>query len=128
MDKEQLKQLLSEFSKQEILELISDKPVNKKRRRGKGKRKNKSSKPDFVNKFDEMIQNISLTNEEKKELKQAEQADSTAKTNPFRGRREEVSKVKITCVSCNREYEMYPSQIHNRNRWTCNRCLSGRHG
>ena len=120
MDKEQLKQLLSEFSKQEILELISDKPVNK--------RKNKSSKPDFVNKFDEMIQNISLTNEEKKELKQAEQADSTAKTNPFRGRREEVSKVKITCVSCNREYEMYPSQIHNRNRWTCNRCLSGRHG
>lgn len=42
MDKKQLKELLSQFSKEEILDLISDtesKPTNKKRRRGKGGRK-----------------------------------------------------------------------------------------
>ena len=72
MDKKQLKELLSQFSKEEILDLISDtesKPTNKKRRRGKGGRKKNKSKPKFVNKFDEMMNNISLTNDEIKELK-----------------------------------------------------------
>ena len=78
---------------------------------------------DFVNKFDEMMNNISLTNDEIKELKLAEQSDAASEQNPFRGRRQKVSKVKVVCVSCNREYEMYPSQIHNRERWTCNRCI-----
>ena len=131
MDKKQLKELLSQFSKEEILDLISDtesKPTNKKRRRGKGGRKKNKSKPKFVNKFDEMMNNISLTNDEIKELKLAEQSDAASEQNPFRGRRQKVSKVKVVCVSCNREYEMYPSQIHNRERWTCNRCLSGSHG
>jgi len=133
MDKEELKELLSQFSKEEILDLIPDeekKPVNKKRRRGKGGRKNKNPRPEFVNKFDEMMQGISLTGDEKKELKQAEEADASAssKENPFKGRRNKVSKIDIHCRSCHREYKMYPSQIHNRERWTCNRCLSGRQG
>ena len=76
------------------------------------------------------MQGISLTGDEKKELKQAEEADASAssKENPFKGRRNKVSKIDIHCRSCHREYKMYPSQIHNRERWTCNRCLSGRQG
>ena len=131
MDKKELKELLSQFTREEILDIVSeveDKKPNRKRRRGKGSRKNRQSKPGFMNKFDEMMNNISLTNDEIKELKLAEQSDTASEQNPFRGRRQKASKVKVVCVSCNREYEMYPSQIHNRERWTCNRCLSGRHG
>jgi|TARA_Y100000593_G_scaffold26064_1_gene51846 hypothetical protein len=131
MDKKELKELLSQFTREEILDIVSeveDKKPNRKRRRGKGSRKNRQSKPGFKNKFDEMMNNISLTNDEIKELKLAEQSDTASEQNPFRGRRQKASKVKVVCVSCNREYEMYPSQIHNRERWTCNRCLSGRHG
>ena len=134
MDKqEQLKDLLKQFSQEEIREALGNEKKNKNRRRGKGKRKNKNPRPEFVNKFDEMMQDISLTSDEKKELKQAEEADAadasaSNKADPFRGRRNKVSKVDIHCRSCHREYKMYPSQIHNRERWTCNRCLSGRQG
>ena len=118
--------------RKEIREALGNEKKNKNRRRGKGKRKNKNSNPKGVdkptNKFDEMMQGMNLTGDEKKELKQAEKSDASSEANPFKGRRDKVSKLEIACTSCRREYKMYPSQIHNRERWTCNRCLSGRQG
>ena len=90
--KEALLKLLSQFSEEEINELLSAKEEDdndgvftinkdKKRRRGKGKRKRGNNKnqenknTDFVNKFDEMMGNISLSSDERKELDQASKAD-----------------------------------------------------
>ena len=65
MDKEELQKLLKQFSQEEIREALGQKPKNKKRRRGKGKRKKNypavTNKNAPVNKFDDMMQSISLT-------------------------------------------------------------------
>ena len=79
MDKEELQKLLKQFTQEEIREALGQKPKDKKRRRGKGKRKKSpptnNQEPKTVNKFDDMISNISLSADEKKELAEAEQSD-----------------------------------------------------
>tara|TARA_R100001198_G_scaffold33951_1_gene18332 strand:+ start:4462 stop:4857 length:396 start_codon:yes stop_codon:yes gene_type:complete len=129
MDKEELQKLLKQFSQEEIREALGQKPKNKKRRRGKGKRKKNSpaatNKSAPVNKFDDMMQSISLTADERKELADAEASDKMAKPNPNRGKRNAVKKQKFRCASCGKDFEMFPSQVYNRERWKCNRCVTG---
>jgi hypothetical protein len=144
--KKALLELLSQFSEEEINELLSAKEEestdgvftinkNKKRRRGKGKRKrgsrNKQDKQenkdsDFVNKFDEMMGTIALSSDERKELEEASKADQNAAINPLRGKRAKAEKVKIKCVACHKDYEVYPSSVYSKDRWRCNNCCSGR--
>ena len=129
MDKEELQKLLKQFTQEEIREALGQKQKDKKRRRGKGKRKKSpptnNQEPKTVNKFDDMISNISLSADEKKELAEAEQSDKLAKPNPNRGKRNSVSRKTFRCSSCGRDFEMFPSQVHNRERWKCNRCVTG---
>tara|TARA_R110000751_G_scaffold72839_2_gene147503 strand:+ start:3709 stop:4104 length:396 start_codon:yes stop_codon:yes gene_type:complete len=129
MDKQQLKDLLKQFSQEEIRDALGDEKKNKNRRRGKGKRKksnnNKRPQDNFENKFDDIISTIRLSPEEEKELKEAEKADSGSEINPNRGKRGSAEKKPIRCSSCGRDYKMFPSQIFNRERWKCNRCITG---
>ena len=105
---------------------------DKKRRRGKGKRKRGNNKnqenknTDFVNKFDEMMGNISLSSDERKELDQASKADKNAKPNPLRGKRNKAEKITIKCIGCHKDFKVYPSSVYNKDRWRCNSCISGR--
>lgn len=141
--KELLLELLSQFSQEEIKELLSAKQEestdgvftinkDKKRRRGKGKRKrgnnnNKENKDsNFVNKFDEMMGTIALSSDERKELEEASKADQNATVNPFRGKRAKAKKITIKCTECHKDFEVYPSSVYNKDRWRCNACISGR--
>jgi len=128
MDKEQLKDLLKQFSQEEIREALGNEKKNKNRRRGKGKRKKPNNKrrtqQDAENRFDDMISTIRLSPDEKKELEEAEKADKGAEINPNRGKRGPVQKQSFRCTSCGRDYKMFPSQIFNRERWKCNRCIT----
>lgn len=141
--KELLLELLSQFSQEEIKELLSAKQEentdgvftinkDKKRRRGKGKRKrgnnnNKENKDsNFVNKFDEMMGTIALSSDERKELEEASKADQNATVNPFRGKRAKAKKITIKCTECHKDFEVYPSSVYNKDRWRCNTCISGR--
>tara|TARA_R110002012_G_scaffold214684_3_gene385782 strand:- start:2062 stop:2499 length:438 start_codon:yes stop_codon:yes gene_type:complete len=142
--KEALLKLLGQFSEEEINELLSSKKEDKdddgvftinkdkKRRRGKGKRKRGNNKnqenkdSNFVNKFDDMMGNISLSSDERKELDQASKADKDATVNPLRGKRNKAEKVSIKCSSCHKDFKVYPSSIYNKDRWRCNACISGR--
>jgi hypothetical protein len=141
--KELLLELLSQFSEEEIKELLSGKEEestdgvftinkDKKRRRGKGKRKrgnnkNKENKDsNFVNKFDDMMGAIALSSDERKELEEASKADQNATVNPFRGKRAKAEKISIKCIACHKDYEVYPSSVYSKDRWRCNNCCSGR--
>ena len=79
MDKEKLKDLLKQFSQEEIREALGNENKNKNRRRGKGKRKksgNKRRPPrNTENKFDDIISTIRLSPDEEQELKEAESID-----------------------------------------------------
>jgi hypothetical protein len=129
MDKEQLKDLLKQFSQEEIREALGDEKKNKNRRRGKGKRKKSNNKTrpqeNFENKFDDIISTIRLSADEERELKEAGKADEGAEINPNRGKRTAAEKQSFRCSSCGRDYKMFPSQIFNRERWKCNRCITG---
>ncbi len=129
MDKEQLKDLLKQFSQEEIREALGNEKKDKNRRRGKGKRKKPNNKirpqQNTENRFDDMISTIRLSPDEKKELKEAEMADKGAAINPNRGKRVVVEKQSFRCTSCGRDYKMFPSQIFNRDRWKCNKCITG---
>lgn len=135
MDKEQLKDLLKQFSQEEIREALGDKKKDKNRRRGKGKRKKTSNnnKPSDIkkpqnsseNKFDDIISTIRLSSDEEKELRDAAEADKGAEVNPNRGKRNLAEKKSFRCSSCGRDHQMFPSQIFNRERWKCNRCITG---
>lgn len=129
MDKETLKDLLKQFSQEEIREALGNENKNKNRRRGKGKRKKPSNKKgpqgNVENKFDDIISTIRLSSDEEKELREAEKADEGAEINPNRGRRSPAEKRSFRCTSCGRDYKMFPSQIFNRDRWKCNRCITG---
>jgi|TARA_R110002020_G_scaffold99276_4_gene235775 DNA-directed RNA polymerase subunit RPC12/RpoP len=128
MDKEQLKDLLKQFSQEEIREALGNEK-KKNRRRGKGKRKKTSNKKrpqdNVENKFDDMISTIRLSADEEKELREAGKADEGAEINPNRGKRGSAEKQSFRCASCGRDYKMFPSQIYNRERWKCNRCITG---
>lgn len=141
--KELLLELLSQFSEEEIKELLSGKEEestdgvftinkDKKRRRGKGKRKRGNNKSkenkdsNFVNKFDEMMGTIALSSDERKELEEASKADQNATVNPFRGKRAKAEKITIKCIGCHKDFEVYPSSVYNKDRWRCNTCISGR--
>jgi hypothetical protein len=124
--KEQLLKLLSEFSEEELSELL---PAKKKRRRGKGKRKKRQQpikESNTNNKFDEIMGSIILTSDERQELDQAKKLDKGAEPNKFRGLRNEAKKIKVQCCKCNKEFEMFQSQVMNAERWSCNNCLVGR--
>ena len=129
MDKETLKDLLKQFSQEEIREALGNENKNKNRRRGKGKRKKSSNKKkpqgNVENKFDDIISTIRLSSDEEKELREAAKADEGAEVNPNRGRRSPAKKQSFRCSSCGRDYKMFPSQIFNRERWKCNRCITG---
>jgi len=135
MDKEQLKDLLKQFSQEEIREALGDKKKDKNRRRGKGKRKkssndkepinNKKLQESSENKFDDIISTIRLSSDEEKELRDAAEADKGAEVNPNRGRRNLVEKKPFRCSSCGKDHKMFPSQVFNRERWKCNRCIIG---
>jgi nitrogen regulatory protein PII len=130
MDKKEIEELLQQFSQEEIKEALSKATKNKKRRRGRGKRKNNSKaqtkKQNSNNKFDDIMSTIRLSPDEVQELKEAAKADKMANQQQFKGRREQVKKVKITCSLCHKEFNMFPSQIFNKERWRCNSCISGR--
>jgi|TARA_R110000824_G_scaffold3391_3_gene16144 DNA-directed RNA polymerase subunit RPC12/RpoP len=129
MDKQQLKDLLKQFSEEEIRDALGDEKKNKNRRRGKGKRKksnnNKRPQDNFENKFDDIISTIRLSPEEAEELKEAEKSDKGAEMNPNRGKRGSAEKKSFRCAACGRDYKMFPSQVFNRERWKCNRCITG---
>jgi|10_taG_2_1085330.scaffolds.fasta_scaffold00383_4 hypothetical protein len=129
MDKKELKDLLKQFSQEEIREALGNESKNKNRRRGKGKRKksnnNRRPQRNAENKFDDIISTIRLSPDEQKELKEAEKADKGAEVNPNRGKRGAAEKKSVRCSSCGRDYKMFPSQIFNRERWKCNRCITG---
>tara|TARA_R100001129_G_C5314011_1_gene245961 strand:- start:752 stop:1144 length:393 start_codon:yes stop_codon:yes gene_type:complete len=130
MDKQEIEELLQQFTQEEIRDAISSSSKNKKRRRGKGKRKKNSSpktqSQSSGNKFDDMMSNISLSSEESKELKEAAKSDSMANQTQNKGKRPEVKKISVRCTACNKDYKMFPSQIYNRERWKCNKCITGR--
>ena len=129
MGKEKLKDLLKQFSQEEIREALGDKKKDKNRRRGKGKRKksneNKKPQESSENKFDDIISTIRLSSDEEKELRDAAEADKGAEINPNRGRRNLAEKKSFRCSSCGKDHKMFPSQIFNRERWKCNRCITG---
>jgi len=129
MDKETLKDLLKQFSQEEIREALGNENKNKNRRRGKGKRKKSSNKrrpqKNTENKFNDVMSTIRLSPDEAQELKEAEKADRGAELNPNRGKRGAAEKKSFRCSSCGRDYKMFPSQIFNRERWKCNRCITG---
>jgi hypothetical protein len=131
--KELLLELLSQFSEEEIKDLLSGKEeesadgvftINKDKKRRRGKGENKDS--NFVNKFDEMMGTIALSSDERKELEEASKADQNATVNPFRGKRAKAEKISIKCIACHKDYEVYPSSVYSKDRWRCNNCCSGR--
>ena len=127
MDKKELEELLKQFTQEEIKEALSNTTNKKKRRRGKGKRKrNKNSiekKPSSENKFDDIISKISLSSDEIRELEEAKKSDKGAVVNPNRGNRRVVEKRTFRCSGCGKDYRMFPSQVHNPERWKCNKCI-----
>lgn len=124
MDKEDLKELLKQFSQEEIREALGEQKKNN-RRRGKGKRKKRANQniQKTVNKFDDIISTIRLSPEESQELKEAEAADKGAQVNPNRGRRGQAKKQSFRCSSCGKDFDMFPSQVYSRERWKCNKCI-----
>lgn len=129
MDKEKLKELLKQFSQEEIREALGNENKNKNRRRGKGKRKKPNNKrrpqKNTENKFNDIMSTIRLTPNEEQELREAEKADRGSELNTNRGKRGAAEKKSFRCSSCGRDYKMFQSQIFNRERWKCNRCITG---
>tara|TARA_R110000824_G_scaffold128568_4_gene289526 strand:- start:38487 stop:38888 length:402 start_codon:yes stop_codon:yes gene_type:complete len=129
--KEALIKMLSQFSKDELSEILGE--PRSKRKRGKGKRK-KNSKKEFSkktsdkseNKFDEIYRNIKFTDGEKAELEAAAKSDKNATVNPLRGQRSPVEKLNITCCRCREPFKVSPSLVHDVSRWTCNGCITGK--
>ena len=125
--KEALIKMLSQFSKDELAEILGE--PRSKRRRGKGKRKkNKKNKTSDKkeNKFDELYKNAKLTDAEEAELLAATKSDENSRVNTARTQRDPAEKLNITCCQCREPFKVPPSSVHDPTRWTCNGCIIGR--
>ena len=148
MDKEEFKQMLKQFSKQEILELFDEdsEPVpetthtiDKKRSRGKGGRKKnrgnnnqvgakRRSRPQALagpktNKFDDIFTNVksNLDEREKEELAAAAKEDAKNKK-PRTPRTRSDSRMSVKCRSCGKEELISPVMLYDPKRYKCNEC------
>ena len=86
MDKETLKDLLKQFSQEEIREALGNESKNKNRRRGKGKRKKPDNKKEpqgnVENKFDDIISTIRLSSDEEKRTKRSSKGRRRSRSQP----------------------------------------------
>ena len=147
MSKEDIKKALEEMSKEELINLISgmkdEAPKKKKRRRGKGSRKrNKANAESFQikpkqdkprsgpidtsgnrpNKFEDFMENVSLSESEKNELALAKESDSQNKNSKKATRSRKFSKIEVTCRICNKKETVSPHIVLDASRYVCNNC------
>jgi len=134
MDKKKaLQQILENLSEEELSELsdllgkATNKPRNRKRGSGKRKQKKKSTPrtppaPDAVN-------DLQLTPEEQKELKEASKFDKKKgldkpKNHGTMTSGRKYQKISIQCMECRKTFNISPSLIPiERDRYKCNSCI-----
>ncbi len=134
MDKKKdLQQILENLSEEELLTLTTllgkatNKPRNRKRGSGKRKKKQKSKPP--TRSTPDVVDDLQLTPEEEKELKQASKFDKKKGLDKPKkhgimipGRKYE--KVSIQCMECKKTFNISPSLIPlERDRYKCNSCI-----
>ena len=134
MDKKKaLQQILENLSEEELSELsdllgkATNKPRNRKRGSGKRKQKKKSTPhtppaPDAVN-------DLQLTPEEQKELKEASKFDKKKgldkpKNHGTMASGRKYQKVSIQCMECRKTFNISPPLLPlERDRYKCNSCI-----
>ena len=133
MDRQELQDMLNSLSETELSKLgdlvkrASNKPRN--RRRGSGKRKTKKKTGEApVTKKSDPINNLNLNLEEQKELDSASQFDQELgldkpKSHGIISKGPQFKTVSVTCMECNKTFEVAPGLIPpERDRFRCNSC------
>ena len=133
MDKQELQDMLNTLSETELSTLgdiinnISKKPRNKRRGSGKRKTKRKTNKATAAKDAD-FIDNLNLSPDEQKELKEASKFDKEKgldkpKTHDIMSNGPRFEKVSIKCMDCGKMFEVAPALVPpERNRFRCNNC------
>ena len=131
--KEDLQQILESLSEEELstLSTLLGKATNKprNRRRGSGKRKQKKKSKPPTSPTPDIVDDLQLTPEEQKELKEASKFDKEKGLDKpkkhgtmISGRKYE--KVSIQCMECKKTFNISPSLIPlERDRYKCNPCI-----
>ena len=158
MSKEELKKILKNMSKEDLMDVIvemqseeGDQPTHKidkqkkKNRRGKGSRKRKSHSTKVFgndkgnkarsgrvdtsggrpNKFLEMMDEMSISSAERKELEEAAASDrQNMKARKSPRNRRPSSKVNVRCRICGIEESVSPTLVTDASRYMCNNCCT----
>jgi len=135
--KEALQQILENLSEEELSTLsdllgkATNKPRNRKRGSGKRKQKKKSTPrtppaPDALN-------DLQLTPEEQKELKEASKFDKEKGLDKSKNHgtmlpERRFQKISIKCMDCKKTFDISPSLVPiERDRYKCNSCICRGH-
>lgn len=103
---------------------------NKKNKKQKAASKGKACRTSPINldhrqnKFDELINNLSLDSNEQKELVKAKQEDDMQRSSvkSFKKSKRKSNMIDVTCCVCKDEYTVSAALVHDVKRWKCNTC------
>ena len=131
-NKEDLQEMLDKLSEDELSTLgdligkASNKPRNTRQRRGRKKKEKTSSPPPKQPNF---LNDINLSADEQKELKEASKFDKEKgvdkpKTHGIIPKSSSFKKVSTQCMDCKKTFEISASLIPpERGRYKCNSCI-----
>jgi hypothetical protein len=108
-----------------------NKNTNKTKKRNRNNNKGKACRvlpmdldQERSNKFEEIINNTNLDQNEQRELSQASETDEKARKNQrsFKKMSRQSSLLEVECCVCGDEYEVSSAIVSDVNRWKCNNC------
>ena len=135
--KEALQQILENLSEEELSTLsellgkATNKPRN--RRRGSGKRKQKKKSTPCTPPASDVLDDLQLTPEEQKELKEASKFDKKKGLDKSKNHdtilpERRFQKISIKCMDCKKTFDISPSLVPiERDRYKCNSCICRGH-